>query len=195
MRQKTTLIETWPRQMEAGVRRNVNYTGPRCGHDTWLVRAPVCPVSSCHHMLDTTQLLISLSPPQVPCEPRTPVISVMPISEKTRSRYEQFSFCPTFSLPLIYRELSRAATTGPGVSKAAPLSMTLTNREICGPARQGARALVSMFLVPASRIYTLGLQQHLECLRVVQFLVLRWSLDVAMLSLPKHVEGRRPKTL
>ena len=46
--------------MEARVRRNVNYTGLRCGHDS-MVRAPVYPVSTCHHMLDTTQLLVSLS--------------------------------------------------------------------------------------------------------------------------------------
>ena len=78
----------------------------------------------------------------------------MPISG--RSRYEQFSFCPTFSLPLIYRELERAPPAEWRVNQAAPLSMTLTNRDLRG------RALVSMFLVPVSRIYIRGLQQHLE---------------------------------
>ena len=81
-------------------------------------------------------------------------ISVMPISG--RSRYEQFSFCPTFSLPLIYRELERAPPAEWRVNQAAPLSMTLTNRDLHG------RALVSMFLVPVSRIYIRGLQHHLE---------------------------------
>ena len=78
----------------------------------------------------------------------------MPISG--RSRYEQFSFCPTFSLPLIYRELERAPPAEWRVNQAAPLSMTLTNRDLRG------RALVSMFLVPVSRIYIRGLQHHLE---------------------------------
>ena len=54
----------------------------------------------------------------------------MPISG--RSRYEQFSFCPTFSLPLIYRELERAPPAEWRVYQAAPLSMTLTNRDLHG---------------------------------------------------------------
>ena len=53
-----------------------------------------------------------------------------------------------------------------------------------------AGALVSMFLVPVSRIYIRGLQQHLESCSVFGQLMV--TTDVVMMS-PKHIAGWRPE--
>lgn len=156
---------TWPRQMKARGQRNVNYTGLRCGHDTMVngqrPRVPSVQLSShAWHNSPSYHLQLDNFTPSALGAQDTGYICNADLWEDPVSVWTIFFLSDFFTSPHL-PGAGASTTTTSGKSEAAPLSMTLTNRDLCGLAGRGAGLWFQCFL-SRCREFTFGVSNNIS---------------------------------